>query len=210
MKPIPLLVLVAAILAVLWFIRPSGKAAAEAKEIIKAATEKAETLTKQAEATETTTIAARPKVQEARDALKAATEARIEYTQKTVPQLLTTNSPLPTEFIAAEPHPPLSIVNCQLSINSPLPVSIAALEDLPAPILTEFTAMSALIAALEDQIEKETQRGDAWKSAAEAQKDRADAIEENHEAILKSERKKAYLWGGGAGAALAILLMVLL
>jgi hypothetical protein len=138
-----------------WLYKPDSPATPEIRTVI----ERVEIAKEIAVETELRVIEYRPIVIEAREALIAATETRIE--------------------------------------------AGISIDDLPAPVIAEYQAMTELISSLETQLALEIQRGDAWRDAFWEQEQLVALLREQG----KSEKRKGFIWGSGLSAALLLVLL---
>jgi len=170
---------------------------------LEAARAKAQTATSIAQTVEAHTIETRPAVQEAKTKAKAATEKR----RKTY-GMLQGETPAPPagpliDQTATTPAAPKIV-------DTPTHAQSGADHTPTASLIAEILALQNYIAALEAQNTAEEQRGDAWKEAAQAQTDHAQALQDTLDAAASTAHRRGLKIGIAIGAAAAILIFVLI
>jgi len=164
---------------------------------IEAAEIKAEQAALVAVEAENKAVEARPKVQAAR--AKVVSLARNDA-KHTLHQPGTLAMPYPRAGTLAMPYPATDNNSLIVSHN----VNIDALFDSLPEAKKEIANLLELVSALDEQLVLETERGDAWKAAFEAERELTEALK----AEVKSARRSARV-AGAVGGALLLLLALL-
>jgi hypothetical protein len=82
--------------------------------------------------------------------------------------------------------------------------------ELPRPAALENEALIGLAAALQEQLDMERRRGDAWHEAALAMESAMEAMDAAHAMQVKAANRKGLKWGAISGAGAIILVAALL
>jgi hypothetical protein len=114
------------------------------------------------------------------------------------------------ETKAVEARPKVAAAKRRARAASEGRAAVIPLEALPVAVQVEMEALADLAAELEAQVDMEAARGDAWKDAAEAEREVAAAVLEEGERQAKAAWRRGAKVGAGVAAAAVILILILL
>ncbi|MCL1909206.1 MAG: hypothetical protein FWG12_07585 [Holophagaceae bacterium] len=113
------------------------------------------------------------------------------------------------EATAVKSRPKVKAAEEALEISTETRIASGfSINDLPEPFIAEFEALKELTIIQAAQLQLETQRGDAWRDAALAQRELASLVLEQQWRLANEAKRKGFAWGMGAGAILALAVLL--